>query len=256
MTLMSNRYRLVPRLVIAAIAAAVLFAGIALMRHADAGRGDVAPQSAEPEIIHLTLTHPEFEVEMAVPEPYLGPRKLNLSWKNRQGGKQRRLLLEFYYPSLTPNTPEHTHRKSVETLMYASVTGGNENAIRENISRKLKGNSSYSPAAIGGFCKLSRLNAKENLYWHHRTFLYHRADSVDNDIIFDCADYTKYRRETGGRYAPRTGSVKGPCRMYSKASRRVHFTINGYPGDRICEWREFSSNLGNFIQQFIAEGGG
>lgn len=199
---------------------------------------EIDPNSA----VKISLIHPTLpNVDLLVPAAYIGPRVLNVSRKNLEGGEQRALQLRFLYPSMEPlplDSSDHSNHYNDIPVFWVSVSlsipRGNRHAIELKTKSK---NSRYKPTeTICGFQKYEELSD-----FHIGHTLYHYFDKdAKNDIYVNC----------GKKY----------CRVEmvseSPLSSEIYFSyvINTLPKDLICNTKQIKANISNRVGQFIIEG--
>ena len=205
-----------------------------------------SPLRLTAERVAITLVHPEFTTDVEVPLAYLGPRFLELSQRNRLGGRQRRFLIEFYYPSMRPNVPENSHLGDEERLLYASVTNGTRGGTLRLARVNIAEDAAVQRKATGRtVCDLREYDSFSRLYRHY----YH------SDVLADDASY----REQDGVFlgdvhasCPATAlEGVGLCRFSFEFENRLFADLNGVPGSMFCEWPELRDGLRELTQTFL-----
>ncbi len=205
----------------------------------------------EDEIVEMTIVHSRFKTRVQVPRVYLGPRFLRLSKKNRLGGEQKRFLIEFYYPSMLPNTPENAHLKETEVLTYASIA-----YIARGVTRRLGFSNTESDGApyestSREICDLKEFKSKPN--WSDRNIYYY----IDLSSVGDGDVYTEEDNVYAGDVfincdASNTRfDEENRCRWTFETRGDLVVILNAIPKSRLCEWPDLTKKTRALADGFI-----
>lgn len=219
--------------------------------------------------VAITVIHPSLpNVDFSVPIEYLGPQFLELSKKNRMGGDQKRFLVQFYFPSLKPNTLENAHRKETEQLMYASISTGPSGWLRRHVVGEEMGKIRTStfvetdkyvcgfrearndkfPRPDPKYISSEKLRERLRRAVERYAYYYQNPDNSEGDLYFNC----KGKAVNG---------IKR-CRVYMNSgfvlSGKTNISIRteGFPRKYMCDFREIGPKIGQFINGFIMKKGG
>jgi len=218
--------------------------------------------------VAITVTHPTFpSVNFLVPDEYLGPKFLNLSKKNRRGGKQERFLVELYFPSLKPNIPENAHLKKTEYLMYARIDTGLFGGLRRGVVGDDMGKirtgmmvetgkyvCGYREARNDKFPRIDpkytpdpKVRERNRRGIERYAYYYQDPDNLEGDLYFNC------------RGKPVNGIRRCRVLMNSGAvfseKMSIFVGIEGFPRKYMCDFREIAPKIGQFINGFIVKKG-
>ncbi len=220
-----------------------------------------AQSGPEGRMVAITVTHPKLDdVQFLVPDDYLGPKFLNLSQKNRRGGKHKSFLVEFYYPSMAPNIPENGYLVDEESLTYASVNTGLSRATRRYATDAKTGEIDASMFVETGetLCDMrvarnDKIPLAERKYFRsdkdyermkknaeRHAYYYRDADNEDNDVFIDC-------NNLNCRYY-----IEYPLNSIEGGS--YYIRLNGIPKDRLCDWRNLKSRIQQLTDSFMVKG--
>lgn len=236
MSAMLGTLRTVSRLPVAALLVALaLGATAAMAQPGAASRG---------ETVAMTIVHPDFDTLAEVPVAYLGPRFLELSKINLEGGRQRRFLIQFYYPSMLPVVAESPRSGNTEQVLYASITTGTPEAIRRGVQHRAVERNDLKPTG-NEQCDLREYLWLGRHNYYHRDVLaarpaYRERDGVDlGDVHLSC-----------NARGDRPDSERN-CRFSFEFEGRQYVTVNGVPKDRLCEWPEFRDRVRDLTETFF-----
>jgi len=190
----------------------------------------------ENQDIYIELTHDTLQnVGLTIPVKYLGPRFLELSKKNFRGGEQRKVLVQFNYPSMEPIDEAQTNVNNSQEFLYASINNSIQFSMRGFIRRKTDTPSSHYKLN-GEVCGLKIYEELPDVYIGHTLYHYFDDKNPTNDIHLDCS--------------------KRKCRLYivfpTKTMQGNYFSVqvNGIPKADICKWEDTSQNVVNLISSF------
>lgn len=198
-----------------------------------------------PELVEITLVHPKApSVNVTVPSDYLGPRFLELSKKNLQGGEQKRFLIEFYYPSMLPSVQENVHLMGKEALVHVSVSIGVAGGIRRFAETKVSGGvGTYFKNNTNTLCGASEYEQriKNGTIRTGQTLYYYRQGNPEDDAVFLCSN---------------SMSSSSLCALSienlvsSQPDTSFYFDVSGYPYEHMCKWKSFSKKMRKLVGAF------
>jgi len=213
--------------------------------------------SKDKAIIDLSVNpqKPELSVKMDIPIVYMGPEFLNLSKTNRIGGEQKRVLVQFYYPSLLPNTPENASLEGKEILLYASVTTGAPGSTRRIALHYVASSGErtvlYSPTNKEK-CGLSEYKFTDKIPLDRHAFYYKNIE-IDGDANIETVRDNVYADDvfivcdlTG---TPVDGIDR--CNFTFDTEEGLSLDLRAVPMSHICDWPQISSGVRTLLDGFV-----
>jgi len=208
-------------------------------------------------IINLSVNSkkPELDVSIKIPVTYLGPKFLDFSKRNRIGGEQKRVIVQFYYPSLLPNTLENASLKEREILTYASVTTGVPGSTRRIALWYVEGNRQKSPlypTYKGKICGLLEYKFTKKIPLDRYAFYYKNKEIDDNgnintlkdniysDDVFIVCDLTG---------TPVDGIDR--CNFTFDTKTGLSVDLRGVPMSRLCDWPKMTMKIRTLLDGFV-----
>ena len=216
-----------------------LAAGVLLPAVTVATAGERGPTAvSSDDLVAITLVKPRLRTEVLVPVDYLGPRFLGLSRTNRLGGEQKRFLVEFYYPSMLPNTPANDGLMGQQELVYASITNTDPASTRRFAVHRTESDVAQYKSSGAQTCELDEYSPKIN-HLNYTVYIHRDKDEL-KDVYIQCPVGDEGR------------SVH--CRFIFETASDLSIVLNGMPQQRLCDWRAITSSVRDLANSFIMDG--